>query len=133
MLVERVARQTGRRFLGCSRFPSCRFTADIAFPPSPSTVEPNSSVESVQHVEYLTALLTGDRGAVGMALGTLQESAREYPSRRSVRPRTLFLAPLLARSGDPRWPKARDRAHAQLRGNALQYRDRAAERWLLAT
>jgi hypothetical protein len=93
----------------------------------------HSDVESVQHVEFLRAVLAGESAAVGVAIGTVEPTPRQRPNRHMSRPRALFLAPLLAGSGSPRWPRALKHSLALLRSNPRRLRDRAAERWLAAT
>jgi hypothetical protein len=89
-----------------------------------------STIESVQHAEYVLALLRGEDDAVGHAIGLVQPSRREQPTRWAFRPRALFLAPVARRSAHVRWKKASAGWLMGVATDPREFRDRAAERWL---
>lgn len=89
-----------------------------------------SSPESVQQIEFLLALLAGDTAAAARGIGSIQPSPRQNPQRAMVRPRSMFLAPLLRAASPIAWTKAEARFLKSLRANRLRHRDLASERWL---
>lgn len=89
-----------------------------------------SSHETAQSIEYLLAVTAGEKEAVNLAVGLIQPSAREHPTRAVVRPRAVFLAPLVRAADPKKWATASVIWRKQLEANPREFRDRAAERWL---
>lgn len=94
---------------------------------------PRSSQESLQSIEFLQSLVQGDATAINFAVGLVQPRKKELPSRYHIRPRAIFLAPLLRRSGSRKASTALALWARQLRSNSRSMRDRATERWLFET
>lgn len=91
------------------------------------------SVASSSSRPFLQALARGEASASRAALGVIQPADRERPRWKVIRPRALFLAPILDRAGGRLWGLARPQFLSALRTNPGPRRDWAAERWLSAT
>ena len=88
-----------------------------------------SSAESVQHLQFLLALIAAEPRAVGTALSGLEPAERRGPDRWVTRPRMLFVAPLVASADPKRWSAVSTGWLKKLRSNRRRLRDAAAERW----
>ncbi len=95
-----------------------------------SEITPISTSESAQHIRFLRRLIIGDADVVNMTLNSLQPVQRKRPNRYVLRPRILFLAPVVAKSAPAKRNAAASRWARVLKGNRLQLRDFAAEHWL---
>jgi hypothetical protein len=99
----------------------------------PSDLTPllvQSMADSVQQLQFLIALLSGDKRAVGIALSGLQPVERRGPDRWVIRPRMLFLAPLVRSVDSKRWGPIQALWERKLKSNTRRLRDASAERWL---
>lgn len=91
---------------------------------------PHSTFDSAVHLRFLRRLHAGDVEAVNRALGLLEPALRRHPDRNAIRPRALFLSPLV-RDADPiRYDRITTARLAKLRKNSLRLRDFNVERWL---
>ena len=91
-----------------------------------------SRLESLENIEFLIALCAGEKQATGMAFSALQPIKRHQPDRYVVRPRMLFLAPLVATAAPREWRTQSAKWHRQLTSNTRELRDHASERWLFS-
>ncbi len=95
-----------------------------------SEIAPISSLESAQHIRFLRRLIIGGDDVVNMTLNSLEPVQRKGPERYVLRPRILFLAPVVAKSAPAKRDSAATRWSSRLKSNRLHLRDFAAERWL---
>jgi hypothetical protein len=89
-----------------------------------------SQLETIENLEFLIAVATGEKQAVGMALSALEPVKKNAPDRVILKPRLLFLAPLLRGSDPRRWVAVSGRWRKALQTNPSGLRDHVAERWL---
>jgi reverse transcriptase-like protein len=86
--------------------------------------------EGAANVLFLQAIESGEQRACALALGLLKPVQRGWPTRFTVRPRMLFIAPRLRDSLGKDWDHFTSRSAITLRGNGIAYRDAATIRWL---
>ena len=89
----------------------------------------NSEREGAWQIEFLLAVAHGDKKAMDMAFSVLKPTQRQSPSRWAVRPRLMFLAPLVARSDRSRYAAELGPWLQRLMSNDQPLRDRCAEGW----
>jgi hypothetical protein len=90
---------------------------------------PRMGPRTLSQASFLRAIMLGETRAVNMALFAMKPSKRKDPERFVVRPRLLFLAPLIRRAGTGSSQQL-DYYAALLAKNEARFRDRAAELWL---
>jgi hypothetical protein len=93
------------------------------------TLPPYGGSQSLSHLAFLRALGSAEGRAVNLALGLLKPTRRTNPVRYAMRPRALFLAPILRESA-PEQARVLGHYSNQLRKNIADLRDARSETWL---
>jgi hypothetical protein len=89
-----------------------------------------SQLETIENLEFLIALATGEKQAIGMTFAALEPVQKQSPDRFITKPRLLFLAPLLEAAAPRQWAAIAPRWRKALASNPPGIRDHVAERWL---
>ncbi|MGE3797388.1 MAG: hypothetical protein AB7G88_06060 [Thermomicrobiales bacterium] len=91
---------------------------------------PHSTFDSSVHLRFLRSLMAGDTKANELAMTILAPVQRTHPSRSIIRPRALFLAPIVREVDPPKYDRISQRTLIKLSKNPRRLRDYNAERWV---
>jgi hypothetical protein len=89
-----------------------------------------SRLETIETLEFVLAIMDGEAKAIGMALSALAPVQRFEPKRYVLKPRLLFLAPLVRGVAGGRWTGVSNAWKLKLRSNPAGLRDHVGEAWL---
>jgi hypothetical protein len=91
-----------------------------------------SQLETIETLEFLIALASGEKQAIGMTFSALEPVQKQNPDRYIAKPRLLFLAPLLKAVAPRQWAAIAPRWQSALASNPPAIRDHVVERWLFS-